>query len=60
MQNPGEYPPLEPGLATLIDSVVMATAMLARIFPEIAESQDRIRQYAGDQIQARNANTRTC
>jgi hypothetical protein len=29
--------------------------MLARIFPEIARSQDQIREYAGDQVEVRKA-----
>jgi hypothetical protein len=54
-REPEEYPPLEPGLATLIDAVVIATAMLARILPEIARCQDQIREYAGEQIDMRQA-----
>jgi hypothetical protein len=54
-REPDEYPPLEPGLATLIDAVVIATAMLARILPEIARCQDQIQQYAGEQINMRRA-----
>ncbi len=39
--NPLEYPPLEPWLSTSIDAVVLATGIIARLFPEIAECQDQ-------------------
>jgi hypothetical protein len=54
-QDPAEYPALEPGIGTLIDSVILATAMLAGILPEIARSQEHIRQYSGDQVDVRTA-----
>jgi hypothetical protein len=53
--DPAEYPALEPGIATLIDSVILATAMLAGILPEIARSQEHIRQYSGEQVDVRTA-----
>jgi hypothetical protein len=54
-RDPAEYPPLEPGIAALIDSVILATAMLAGILPEIARSQEHIRQYSGEQVDVRTA-----
>jgi hypothetical protein len=53
--DPGEYPALEPGIGTLIDSVILATAMLAGVLPEIARSQEHIRQYSGEQVDVRTA-----
>ena len=53
--DPAEYPALEPGIGTLIDSVILATAMLAGILPEIARSQEHIRQYSGEQVDVRTA-----
>src|SRR3954464_11768769 len=48
-RDPAEYPPLEPDFATLVDTVILANAMLAPVFPEISRSQDDIRKYAGEQ-----------
>jgi hypothetical protein len=53
--DPAEYPALEAGIGTLIDSVILATAMLAGILPEIARSQEHIRQYSGEQVDVRTA-----
>ena len=54
-QQPGEYPPFEPALSTVIDAVVLATGILARLFPEIAKSQDDFEKYAGRQVGVRRA-----
>lgn len=54
-KQPGEYPPLEPELSTAIDAVVLATGILARLFPDIAKSQDDFEKYAGRQVSVRKA-----
>lgn len=54
-QQPGEYPPLEPALSTVIDAAVLATGILARLFPEIAKSQDDFEKYSGRQVGVRRA-----
>ena len=53
--DPIEYPALEPGIGTLIDLVILASAMIAGILPEIARSQEHIRQYSGEQVDVRTA-----
>ena len=53
--QPGEYPPLDPGISTEIDTVILATGILARQFPEIAKSQDDFEKYAGRQIGVRRS-----
>jgi hypothetical protein len=55
LRDPSEYPGFEPDIATLIDSLIVATAMLARIFSEITRSQEDIRRYSGDQIDVKTA-----
>jgi hypothetical protein len=54
-QQSDEYPPLEPDLSTVIDAVVLATGILARLFPEIAKSQDDFEKYSGRQVGVRRA-----
>jgi hypothetical protein len=39
----------------LIDSVILTSAMLAGILPEIARSQEHIRQYSGEEVDVRAA-----
>jgi len=54
-QQPGEYPPLDAALSTQIDAVVLASGILARLFPEIAKSQDDFEKYSGRQVGVRRA-----
>ncbi len=48
-----EYPPFDPRMSTIIDSLVLATGILARRFPEIAKSQDDFQKYSGREINTR-------
>jgi Clp amino terminal domain, pathogenicity island component len=50
-----EYPPLDASMSTIIDTVVISTAIIARLFPEIAECQDDVEKYAVKQIGVRSA-----
>jgi hypothetical protein len=52
-EDPGEYPRLDPGFSATIDNVVLATGIIARLFPEIARCQDDFETYAGRQIGVR-------
>ena len=52
-EDPGEYPRLDPGFSATIDSVVLATGIIARILPEIAKCQDDFYTYAGLQTGVR-------
>lgn len=50
-----EYPPLDAEFSTIVDTVVLASGILARSFPEIANCQDEFEKYAGRQIGSREA-----